>query len=90
MILFLAFLQPCALALAAQHSRLRAANDSSLAKWCAIAAVGFVLCFASFLLVSFQTVFVYFAVVSFATILEYRRRLNKLKTVNIFPVGSAL
>lgn len=90
MILFLAFLQPCALALAAQHSGLRAANDSSLAKWCAISMTGFIVGLGSFLFVSFQIVFVYFAVVSVATILEYRRRLNKLKTVNIFPVGAAL
>lgn len=89
LVLYLSFLMPCGLALVAPHARMRSASDSSLAKWCAVAASGFILSLSSLIFFDNRVVFVYAVVVTSVTALEFKRRLLGLKSQHLFPVGSA-
>ena len=89
LVLYISFLMPCGLALAAPHARMRSASDSSLAKWCAVAAVGFILSLSSLIFFDRNVVFGYAVVVIALTAIEFKRRLNRLESQYLFPVGSA-
>lgn len=87
LLLYLASISICLIALAHDFGKMRSGNDHSLLKWGIIAICCFVLMGASLFVLPYEAVYIYIIIALSFAALSYRARERRYRTAVRFPVG---